>query len=153
MEKFENLWNEFDTKNTDEHNTEKSKLCQKMFEIVEGKTRENIQLELNLLWSFFVIPQILTRIDKISLDELVPHLEPFIQKCDDRAFEYYEKRRDETTSLFNKWRYSFACWIISPKKNHIFIEDCISLLISCSLIHLKEKKYYEAISLLASAFH
>lgn len=153
MEELEKLWNEFDSNEVDRLNLEKSNLCEKMLQMANGKKKEEIQLELNLLWFIFVTQKILERINEINLDKLLPYIEPFIQKCNNSTFEYYEKRSKETKSRLNKWRYSFACWLIQSKKNPIFIDEALSSLIVCSLQHMVKKEYSDTIHLLVSAFN
>jgi hypothetical protein len=153
MEEFGKLWVLFDTGEVDELNLEKSNLLKKMYDITEGKTRDEIQLEINLVCFIFIVQQILERMTEVTLDKLESDVNSFVQKCDTKAIDYYKKRHDETKSRLNKWRYSFACWLIEPKKNPAFLDDAISSLITLSQSHMREEKYHDTIFLLISAFN
>lgn len=153
MEDFRDLWNQYDTGEIDKLNLEKSNICKKMFEITEGKQRDEVQLELNLVSFIFVIQQILERPNGITLDDLTEFTKQFVKNCDTTTFEYFKKRYEETKSSLNKWRYAFACWLISPKKDPIFINNTVSTLITCSEIHLRAGEYRETTQLLLSAFN
>jgi len=153
MEEFHDLWNQFDTGEIDKLNLAKNNLCQKMLELVEGAKKEEIRLELSLLWFIFILQQMLEHFDNVTLDKLTPEIEQLIQKSDEKTLGYYKKRHDETKSTLNKWRYSLACWLMMPKKNPVFLDDAINSLISSSQKHMKEKEYGDTIHLLVSAFN
>jgi hypothetical protein len=55
--------------------------------------------------------------------------------------------------LLNKATYSFACWLIPNRKEVFFIEDTISLFITCSVKYLKSNEYNDTIDLLVLAFN
>ncbi|MGI0064928.1 MAG: DUF4209 domain-containing protein [Nitrosopumilaceae archaeon] len=147
---FETLWKEFDTKETDDLGLEKSNLCERMLKIVEGKRKEEIQLELNLLWFTFSAQRILESVEDVDTAQLSEYTQRFVEKCDENSFEYYKKRFSETKSLLNKWHYSFACWSI--KKESEFIENSISLLIYCSLNNMQTGEPIDTVNLLMTAY-
>lgn len=148
---FEELWEEFDTKETDNLGLEKSNLCENMLNLSEGKKKEEIQLELNLLWFIFAAHRILENIEDADAEQLSTYAQSFTQKCDVNTFGYYKKRYNETKSILNKWRYSFACWLL--KRDSEFIESTISLLIDNSLQNSEKGEPIDTVNLLVAAFN
>jgi hypothetical protein len=147
------LWDKFNSLEVESfHILDKMRICSEIIKATKDDIeKQNAEYEMKAVNIVFSIHHSLESLAAFDKDVVLSKIQEFVNQSDAGSFSYYSQRYNQSTNVFDKWRYAFCCWVI--KKDFPSLKQATTCLLQCSEQRLQEKNYLESVFLLEKTYN